>query len=142
MPKLTDEEALEIEYGIPTIRTTFVAEWLRSLLADRRERIAEAGPRGEGRGARERRPVQPPDPIFCSKCRGRVYRRRVMTPEYAAVLSRYGGLKRAARAALAGEASALGKRLNELRWAKTTPEERKAFMSALRERGGGWKGRP
>ena len=142
MAKLTDEEALEIELGIQTIRTTFLADWLRSLLADRRERIAEAGPQRKALGNGGRQAARLADPILCSKYRGRVYRRRATSPEYAAAMSRYGGLKRAARAALAGEDSALGKKLNQIRWAKTTPEERKAFMSALRERRGGLKGRP
>jgi hypothetical protein len=142
MAKVTDEAAPEIEYGIQTIGATFIADWLRSLLADRRERIEEARPQGEARGSAGRRAARVAEPILCSKFRGRVYKRHPMTPERRALLGRLGGLKRAMRAELTGKASALGKRLNQIRWAKTTPEERKAYMAALRARRGALKPGP
>lgn len=75
--------------------------------------------------------------LLCSMCRRRQRRRRrSMTPEYRSAIGRYGGVTRAARASKSGTASALGKRLNEIRWAKTTPEERRKLMAALRARRG------
>ena len=47
MAKLTDEEAREIEQGIPNLRGPILITWIRKLLEDRRERLAEA----DGKGA-------------------------------------------------------------------------------------------
>jgi hypothetical protein len=42
MVKLTDEEARQIQEGIPNLRGPILITWIRKLLEDRRERIAEA----------------------------------------------------------------------------------------------------
>ena len=42
MAKLTDDEAREIEEGIPNLRGPILLTWIRRLLEDRRDRIAEA----------------------------------------------------------------------------------------------------
>ena len=39
---LTDEEAREIVEGIPNLRGPILITWMRKLLEDRRERIAES----------------------------------------------------------------------------------------------------
>ena len=41
MPRLTDDEAREIEEGIPIRRGPILITWIRRLLDDRRARIAE-----------------------------------------------------------------------------------------------------